>query len=185
MEALEAHYRAFQLHSNPMHRMRTLGDLGLGLAEIGAHDAARLAFQIVVESDAAVPVRYNALLELMDLESVVGNRVAFERCRVAAEGFRDRMSPSMLVDYKFKLGSGLVRFGQNTRARTILREALKLAEQYELNAWYFKVEQALAAQAQGQEEQLRRGRELSDLSAAPAVREMESGLREYAMALAN
>jgi hypothetical protein len=92
------------------------------------------------------------------------------------------MSPSMLVDYHYKLGMGLVRFGQEGRGRTALAEALTLAESHQLNAWYFKVEQAIAAVAQNQSDQPRT--ETSNLSAAPAVREMELGLREYALAAA-
>jgi tetratricopeptide (TPR) repeat protein len=182
LQSLEAHYRAFQLNPDPMERMRTLGDLGIGLAEIGAHEAARLAFKIVAQSSASLLVRANAWLELMDLESTVGNRVAFERCRAAAEEFRSRMSPSMLVDYLYKLGTGLVRFSQQGRGRAALAEALALAESHQLNAWYFKIEQAMAAVDQNQNDQPRT--ETSDLSAAPAVREMELGLREYALAAA-
>jgi tetratricopeptide (TPR) repeat protein len=179
LEALEAHYRAFQLHPDPMQRMRTLGDLGIGLAEIGAYEAARLAFQIVAESPASVLVRANALLEMMDLESMTGNRVAFERCRAVVEDYRSRMSPSMCVDYHYKLGSGLARFGQHGRARASLAQALGLAERHHLNAWYFKVEQALAALEIQQDEH--QAPEPSELSEAPVVREMENGLREYAL----
>jgi tetratricopeptide (TPR) repeat protein len=178
LEALQAHYRAFQLHPDPMQRMRTLGDLGIGLAEIGAYDAARLAFRIVAESSDSVLIRANAVLEMMDLESLVGNRVAFERCRAAVEDFRSRMSPSMSVDYCYKLGSGLARFGQHARAQTAMREALNLAEVHHLNAWYFKVEKALADLAVQREEH--HAPAPSELSDAPAVREMEIGLREYA-----
>lgn len=179
LEALEAHYRAFQLHPDPLQRMRTLGDLGIGLAEIGAFEAARLAFKIVAESNASVLVRANALLEMMDLESLAENRVAFERCRSAVEDYRSRMSPSMCVDYHYKLGSGFARFGQLARARASLSEASAAAERHHLNAWYFKVEQALADLAAQRREE--RPAEPSELSAAPAVREMEIGLREYAL----
>jgi hypothetical protein len=107
----------------------------------------------------------------MDLESSAGNRVAFERYRGAAEEYGKRMSPRMLVDYQYKLGVGLARFGQTGRARTLLTAALELAERHKLNAWYFNVEEALREL---------NPREVSDLSEAPVVREMEVGLREYA-----
>ena len=180
LEALEAHYQAFSLSTDPMQQMRTLSDLAIGLCEIGAYDAARLALQIVINSGSKLLVRVNALLELMDLESTVGNRVAFERCRARAEDHRSRMSPSMCVDYQFKLGTGLARFGQKARARASLSEALALAEQHRLNAWYFKVEQALAELAKQQDETPRR--DSSKLCETPAVRRMEVGLREYAEA---
>jgi hypothetical protein len=92
------------------------------------------------------------------------------------------MSPSMAVDYHYKLGTGLARFGQQMRARGALHTGLELAERYQLNAWYFKIEQALAALTE-RGEQLA-VRPVSKLSEAPAVREMEVGLREYAMSSA-
>ncbi len=183
LEALEAHYQAFRLSHDPQQRMRTLGDVAIGLHEIGAVDAARVAFQIVSNSSASVLVRANALLELMDLESASGNRVAFERCRAGAEAYRIRMSPSMSVDYFYKLGVGLGRFEQSARARDAFTAGLALAESHRLNAWYFKIEQALGdlttrPQPQPVDERA------SSLSEAPTVRQMEVELREYAAAAA-
>jgi tetratricopeptide (TPR) repeat protein len=179
LEALGAQYKAFRLSGEMPQQMRALGDLAIGLSEIGAFEAARLAFRIVADSNASVEVRANALLELMDLESSVGNRVAFERYRGAAEQYASRMSPRMSVDYQYKVGTGLARFGQAGRARTLLTSALELAERHQLNAWYFKVEEALGELAQANDKQST-PRQVSDLSEAPVVREMEVGLREYA-----
>jgi tetratricopeptide (TPR) repeat protein len=179
LDALKAQYQAFRLNNEMLEQMRALGELALGLSEIGALDAARLAFQIVVASNASLEVRVNALIELMDLESSVGNRVAFERHRVAAEESRSRMSPSMSVDYHYKVGVGLARFGQVARARTSLTSGLELAEHHRLNAWYFKIEQTLGKLTESHDEQSH-PRQASELSEAPAVREMEVGLREYA-----
>jgi tetratricopeptide (TPR) repeat protein len=181
LEALGAQYQAFQLSRETPQRMRALGDLAIGLSEIGALDAARLAFQIVADSDASVLVRSNALLELMDLESSVGNRVAFERFRSSAQQYQERMSPSMLVDYHYKMGVGFARFGQVIRARTSLSTSLMLAERHRLNTWYFKIEQAMAGLAKDSANQPT-CRQSSDLCEAPAIREMEMGLREYALA---
>jgi tetratricopeptide (TPR) repeat protein len=179
LNALEAEYQAFRLSREMPQQMRALGNLAIGLSEIGAFDAARLAFQIVIESDASYEVRANALADLMDLESSVGNRVSFERYRIAAEEYRSRMSPSMSVDFHYKVGIGLARFGQPARARTAFTSAMALAEQHRLNAWYFKIEQALKQLDERQDERPSL-REASELSEAPLVREMEIGLREYA-----
>jgi tetratricopeptide (TPR) repeat protein len=179
LEALQAYYRAFQLSTDPLQRMRTLGDLAIGLVEIGAHEAARIAFRIVADSNASLLVRANALLELMDLESLMGNRVAFERNRNRAEEYRPRMSPSMTVDYFYKIGVGLARFGQVGRARDALTTGLQLAEHHRLNAWYFKVEQALQDLG-ASDSPYTASPTVSELSESPAIREMELGLREYA-----
>jgi tetratricopeptide (TPR) repeat protein len=183
LESLEAHYRAFKLTSDPVQRMRPLGDLALGLHEIGADDAARLAFQIVADSNASVEVRANSFLELMDLESAAGNRVAFERYRGAAEKYRIRMSPRMSVDYYYKLAVGLARFGQAGRARSSFDSGLELAELHRLNDLYFKIEKAIRELAERSHEDSHR-QPASELSEASVIREMEVGLREYALATA-
>ena len=181
LEELQANYHAFRLASDPILRMRILGDIGIGMLRIGAHDAARLAFQIVIDSDTKLLDRANAALELMDLESSVGNRVAFERCRSAVSEILDRLPPSAATDYQFKLGTGLSRFGQTGRAREALQQALALAEEHRLNTWYFKIEKTL--------EQLSASRtsepvhlQTSESSRPPVVEEVMLGLREYAAA---
>jgi tetratricopeptide (TPR) repeat protein len=180
LDALKAHYQAFRLTQDPLQRMRSLSDLAIDLSEIGAFEAARVAFNIVTASNTSLLVRVNALLELMDLESGLGNRVAFERCRSGIDTVRESMSPSMATDYEFKLGMGLARFGQLGRASDALRRGLALAETHGLNAWYFKIEQALGKLAEiSREESPVRGP--SELSDALVVREMEMSLREYAL----
>jgi tetratricopeptide (TPR) repeat protein len=179
LEALDADYHAFRLSAETPQQMQALGNLGTGLSEIGAFDAARLAFRIVIESSASVEVRANALLELMDLEASVGNRVAFERHRAAVEEFRPRMSPRMSVDHHYKLAVGLARFGQTVRAIPLLQSALEFAERHQLNAWYFKIEQTLQELAERGKESAQ-PRQATELSEAPVIREMEIGLREFA-----
>jgi hypothetical protein len=119
----------------------------------------------------------------MDLEAEGGNRVAFERCRAAAEACASRMSPSTSVDYHYKLGIGLGRFEQRGRARDALTASLAMAESHGLNAWYFKIEQALGELTKHPEQKpLDQG--VSHLSEAPAIRQMEVELREYAASAA-
>lgn len=181
VEELQANYHAFRLASDPSLRMRILGDIGIGLLDIEAYDAARLAFQIVIASNAKLLDRANAALELMDLESSLGNRVAFERCRSAVSEFRDRLPPSAATDYHFKLGTGLARFGQTGRAREALEQALALAETHRLNTWYFKIEKALEQLSQLQSKETYH-QEAAAPSNPPVVEEVMLGLREYAAA---
>src|SRR3954469_976642 len=181
LESLEAHYRSFQLTDDPVERMRILGDLAVGLIEIGAYDVARIAFEIVAHSEARVLVRINAALELMSLEARVGNRVAFERWRAVVQEQRNNMSPSMTVDYNFKLGNGLVLFGQTKRAHLFLTTALQLAEQHKLNAWYFKVEDALRNLAEAKATPAA-STAVPALEDATSLRRIEMSLRDYAAA---
>jgi hypothetical protein len=179
IEAVTANYRAFILAEDTLLRMRVLGDLGVGLLELGAYEAARLAFELVVDSPAGFVVRTNALVELLQLESAVGNRVAFERRRAEAAETRDRMPPSMAADFHFKSGVGLARFGQIHRARELLEAGLRLAEEHQLNTWYFRFERVLENLGS------RETREpvpvhAEELSGSPAIQEVTVGLREYA-----
>jgi hypothetical protein len=185
MEAMQANYQAFRLSEDTLQRMRVLGDLGVCLLALGASEAARLAFEIVVDSNTSFHVRTNAVLELMDLESQVGNRVAFERRRTQAEEVRDRMMPSLAADYHFKTGVGLARFGRYKRAKGLLSAGQQLAEEHGLNVWYFKFESELAA-VEAAEAGAAKNREPETTSPpaydeSPAIEEVADGLREYAL----
>jgi hypothetical protein len=177
VEALCALYEAFRRMSDPLQRMRLLGDLGIGLADIGAREAARTALTIVAYSpESSQLIRVNARLELMDLESVGGNRLAFEQLRGSVRDFVPQMPPSMAVDYRYKSGMGLARFGQLTRARALWIEAQTIAEAQNLNAWYFRLEGVLAS---GDAPASPAAAD-SEAAAAPEIRRLTKGLREYA-----
>ena len=181
-ESLEATYKAFTLAEDPVGRMRMLVDLGSGLSESGHYEAARLALEIVVASNASHLVKLNSLLELIQLESAAGNRVAFERRRHEAKELVDRMTPSMAVDYRYKTGIGLARFGQVERARHWLAEALGIAEKHRFNEWYFRLERTLKGLAAANlHEEIRAPTEATP---TPAVQDMAVGLRGYASSAA-
>ena len=177
-EAAQANYRAFLASDDSLQRMRVLGDLGIDLLKLGAYESARLAFEIVIGSKTSFLVRTNALLELMELEAVAGNQVAFQRRRVQAEEVRERMTPSMSCDFLFKAGTGLARFGRLPRARELLRQGQDLAEQHQLNAWYFRFERAAAELQTSAREPEPATRKAGEL---PAIQEVAVGLREYAL----
>jgi tetratricopeptide (TPR) repeat protein len=179
-EALDASYQAFRRCEDPLQQMRILGDLGVALLEVGAQDAARVALDIVAGSQASFTVRLNATLELLDLESQSGNRLAFERRRQAAAAAAERMPPSMALDFAYKTGVGFVRFGMLERGRRQLEDGLRMAETHRLNDWYFRLEAVLAnldgcaaPQAPAIAEPLAEEHE-------PAVWAMAAGLRAFA-----
>ena len=180
-EAVQANYRAFLISDDSLQRMRVLGDLGVTLVKIGAFEAARLAFEIVLASNTSFLVRTNALLELMDVESLVGNQVAFQRRRVQAEEARDQMTPSMACDFLFKAGTGLGRFGRPARARELLQQGRLRAEAHQLNAWYFRFEQALTDLESNVARETEPATRSADFSESPAIQEVAVGLREYAL----
>jgi tetratricopeptide (TPR) repeat protein len=181
VEALQADYEAFRLHPDPDNQMRTLGNVGLDLLQLGWYDAARTAFTIVLRSDTKATVRLNALLELIALESAVGDPTAFERHHRVAETSRDQMPPSMQVDFLFKTASGRQRFGQPAAAKAALAEARAIAVAHGLHAWSFRTERALRdlddAGGLGLPEPPATARRDS-----PVVRDVAAGLEEYAAA---
>jgi hypothetical protein len=181
-DSVRAKYRAFCLTEDIVNRMRVLGDLGVGLVQIRAYESARLAFEIVADSNTSFMVRTNAVLELMDVESSVGNRVAFERRRAEAENSRDRMPPSMAADFNFKAGVGMARFGRLKRAKEFLGAGLRLAEEHRLNVWYFRFENELKAVAALEAAEPREPELATQATSnwSPAVEEVAVGLREYA-----
>jgi tetratricopeptide (TPR) repeat protein len=180
-DAIQANYRAFQVSDDALQRMRVLGDLGIDLRTIGAYEAARQAFEIVIGSNTSFLVRTNALLELMELEAAVGNQVAFQRRRDQAEETRDRMTPSMGCDFLFKSGTAQERFGRQTRARALLLEGQQLAERHQLHAWYFRFERALSELATEHAREPESAPRKAGLSELPAIQEVAVGLREYAL----
>jgi tetratricopeptide (TPR) repeat protein len=175
--ALRATYEAFRLATDPLNRMRNLGDLGVELSELGYYDVARIAFGIVVASNTGFIVKTNARLELMEIESASGNRVAFERHRAELREGAGRMPPSMAIDYHYKCGLGLARFGQLARAREVWTEGMRLAEAHHLNEWYFRLERVSTELDRRAIPQVER----AEPKAAPAaIADLAAGLTAYA-----
>jgi tetratricopeptide (TPR) repeat protein len=175
--ALRATYEAFRLANDPLNRMRYLGDLGVELSGLGYYDVARIAFGIVVASNTSFIVKTNARLELMEIESASGNRVAFERHRAELREGAARMPPSMSIDYRYKSGLGLARFGQQARAREVWADGMRLAETHHLNEWYFRLERVCQELERCATPQVER----AEPKAAPAtIADLAAGLTAYA-----
>jgi tetratricopeptide (TPR) repeat protein len=179
-EAVKAIYQAFRHTEDAMQRMRVLGDLGVKLRDLGATTAARVAFNIVLESDASFTVATNARIEMMEIEAGEGNRFGFERYRRVLDGQMVRMPPSMSVDFHYKLGVCYARFGQPVQARRIWADAMQLAEMHQLNEWFFRI-QRVAQEFEIQQTIVEVHPVPTEADFAPVVAEMERGLREYSV----
>lgn len=177
-EAILTRFKSLLYLKDELQRNRVLGDLGISLRRVGAYDAARQCYDLVLAGDVSFIIRANTCLELMEMESAVGNRIAFERYRQEARTYEDRMPPSMAIDYRYKVGIGFARFGKDARARAMLREALALAEQNTLNEWYFRVDRVLRNLEPCSDlvDPKTATAEATDM--APAVLEVSAGLRE-------
>ena len=144
VDAVRALYDAFRRTPDPIQRLRILAELGGGLAELGATDAARLAFELVATSRIGVLVRAGAYVRLMDLASSEGDRIGFERHRTAARDVAASMPPQVAVDFGFRTALGFARFGQFSRADEIWRETRELAGAHGYADMARTIEQVLA-----------------------------------------
>lgn len=146
LEGLEAAYQAARLERAPPGPRQRLFDLGTALADQNYYMPARLAFQLVADSDEWKKLRDQANLALMQLATAQGDRLAFERHRSALSDM-GYWPAEAVVDYQFRLGLGLARFRQFTRARVVWSEALALPQEQELNRWCVRLEEKLAGPA--------------------------------------
>jgi tetratricopeptide (TPR) repeat protein len=179
-ESLIAKYHAIRSVKDNLFRFRILGDLGISLRELGAYDAARQCFDMVIASQPSLIIRTNTCIELMEMESAMGNRLAFERYRQEARAFEDRMPPSMAIDYRYRIAIGFARFGKEAKARATLREALGLAEASKLNEWYFRIDRVLRNLVLCEEHAESTNSTADTTEVAPAVAEVSAGLKEFA-----
>lgn len=180
LDSLMAKYKALLSLRDELVRTRVLGDLGISLRELGAYDAARQCFDMVMATNPGFIIRANTCIEMMEMESALGNRLAFERNRQEALAVAERMPPSMAIDYRYRVGIGFARFGKDARARATLREALALAEANQLNEWYFRVDRVLRNLTLCEDSLDLKTTTAEASYMAPAVAEVSAGLRELA-----
>ncbi len=82
----------------------------------------------------------SALIELMNCASFRRDRLAFERRRQECDARVADMPPNVLTDYCLKAGIGLARFGNCTKAKALLSEALAIASRHGLHEFEFRIE---------------------------------------------
>lgn len=140
---LRAQFEAFVHFRESEDRLRVLGSLGVGLRIHGAVDAARYALESVLQRSANWSVRQNAVIELMALHTQVGDELAFRRYKAEADAAVSQMPPGMEVDYRVKVGQGLLRFGRHAAGVAWLEQARDRAEKAALNDWYFRIERMI------------------------------------------
>ncbi len=142
-EAIPLIFRAFQLYEAPISRARALSDTGVLLKELGYYAAAEHAFELVLSGDPPLQVRVRTALEMLEVSSVIVDRISFERWRKEVSNHLDSLPPDEQVDFEFKVGTGLSQFGVHARAEKHLVHAIELAERYGLGERLFRIEDAL------------------------------------------
>jgi tetratricopeptide (TPR) repeat protein len=137
--AVSHFWNAFQLYEDEPSKLRVLLDLALTLRALGEYDAADRALHRVAEHGEREGIN-NAMIELMFVASARDDRVGFERWRERAAAREGEMTPNSRVDFYLKLGIGIARFGNMTRAADVLRGARALAAEHGLHEFEFRIE---------------------------------------------
>ena len=88
-------------------------------------------------------IRARARLGLMELASRADDRVGFQRWRLALLDTFSALPPLVQVEFRYREGAGLARFGRSARARAASRDAGVLARMHELPGWAARVSSAL------------------------------------------
>jgi tetratricopeptide (TPR) repeat protein len=136
-------YEALQLVEDERQRERVLADLSTNLADLGFLDASRDGNLVLYATAREQGVRQNAGCNLMSLAVSEGQETVFEHYRRALGA--ESMSPETTVYYQVLAGEGFRRFGRIAAARSVLLQAVELAEQNHLNVWLMRADAALAA----------------------------------------
>lgn len=182
-DTLRSNYRAFQHFRDSHDRARVLTALGAGLRGVGALSAARSAFESVLRITSDWYLIANAKVELMGIGAEGSDELTFRRYWQAAEEHASGMAPSLAVDFRYRVGMGLNRFGKRLAAQRWLIEAQQVADRHGLNAWYFRLDDLIKGMSAGNELPAEDAKTLTPYEAS-SVGEIETGLRQYAEALA-
>jgi tetratricopeptide (TPR) repeat protein len=133
-------WRAYELYEDDPSRLRALQDLGNDFLSLGDADSAERALQEVVRRSPQQDTVLNALIELMNCASFRRDRLGFERRRQECDARVADMPPNVLTDYCLKAGIGMARFGNCTKAKALLSEALAIASRHGLHEFEFRIE---------------------------------------------
>ena len=133
-------WRAYELYEDEAAQLRVLNDLGIVLLSLGDVDGAERALGEVARRDRIGENLMNSLIELMQCASFRRDRVGFERWRERCLEHLEEMFPNIRADYYLKVGIGLARFGNYTKAETHLRRALEIASAHGLHELEFRIE---------------------------------------------
>ncbi len=133
-------WRAFELYSDDLARMRALGDVGTMLLLVGDAESATRALTEVVRRGATHDVLDNATIALMDCASFRRDRVGFERWRERCQARQSSMPPNILATFHLEVAIGRARLGQLDRAEEALAMALSVASGAGLHELEFRIE---------------------------------------------
>lgn len=134
-DAVRAMVRATRASRSVPERLQMLAGLGRILLELGIRDDAASLLEHVVARSPDRLVRAGAELELMEIASLGGNRLGFERLRAGLGRVLWRLPAPMRAEFHYRAGLGLARFAQRARARRCWSAGRTLSVRQGLERW--------------------------------------------------
>ncbi|MFL5483336.1 MAG: tetratricopeptide repeat protein [Gemmatimonadaceae bacterium] len=142
-EAVKLAHDALRLSSAHADREGILGDLGAFFGELGMRDAARDSYLLMAATAQTKWVRWQAIINLMELASFDGQETAFDD--YTSELRREPLPPLLKSHFLLMLGEGLERFDRYETAAQALSEAKSCADHNQIFSVSFKADEALSA----------------------------------------
>lgn len=139
-EAAPHLWRGYELYEDATSQLRALGDLGIVLLSLGDVAGAERALTEVVRRATLPDMIGNALVELMHCASFRRDRVGFERWRERGLEHMEEAPANVRADYHFKVGIGMARFGNYSKAETQMQQALEISSAHALHEMVFRIE---------------------------------------------
>jgi tetratricopeptide (TPR) repeat protein len=142
-EGLKLAYEALNLTSRPTERDMVLDDIAAIFTGLGMRDSARDAHLVVAATAQSKIVRWQAIVNLLELASVDGMVDAFDG--YALELATAPTGPWVRAHFLLFLGEGQHRLGRVDAAEETLREAIAFSEHNQFHEIAFKAQSAFAA----------------------------------------
>jgi tetratricopeptide (TPR) repeat protein len=140
--AVRLAYQALEEEKDPSNRDRLLADIAASFYMLGARSAARDAYLILEATCREQYLRWIAEINLMEIASVEGSAMLFERYRRAL--LRSDLAVNLQAQLHLHIGEGYARLGDLVAAKNALLMAQDIATQFSFNQVLFAVEERLS-----------------------------------------
>jgi tetratricopeptide (TPR) repeat protein len=138
-KAIHLAYRSMELTTNPSARERLLADIAAAYAELGMRDVARKAYSIVAMTSPHQWVRWQSVLNMMELAIQEGDEAGYDELSRRIEGAA--LDPKLQAYALYYHALGTQRFGR-PNAESDFDAAQSYAESHKLNQLAFEIEKA-------------------------------------------
>jgi tetratricopeptide (TPR) repeat protein len=143
-DAIAHVWHAYELYEDAGNKGRALTEVGIFLKTIGDLTGAERALHQAIQKCGAMDHCMSAIVELVEVASLRGDQVGFERWREEGRAREDRMRPATQADFYLKQGVGDARFGRARRGRAHVERALEIARAAGLHEAVFRIEGVLS-----------------------------------------